>query len=346
MKQKLVTQRNPEFTEAMRQATMMFLVLHKKSLSVEEGFSLVSLWETALLSKNITDTGITEETPPPTASPSKPITPAISEKPPVKAAPAVQEVQEVTPVPAEPVRTLRKTIKPAGTLSLKKSEAPRSESAVRQTHQPQLADEYDDDFEEAEDDNRGNVAPQSSCYVMPDLDSPDYDASLPDSCKLPPVQRFDTTYWQTGYRFKITVKAKSYMDSHEDYSVQTIERPTQEEFDKHYTKFLSGDFRVHVFESRWVPGEGYQSVRITDQYCGFRETKPDTARAERIRPESLVDIVDWEDEPDAPYRIAFYDDRVHRLNYVYFRERPTERDIRTYDQTRFHATLQRRPADV
>lgn len=311
MKSTLIIQRTPELTEAMRQATMMFLALHKKSLSLEEGFSFISLWETALLARHLIE--------------AEPETPVVPEK---------------TPEPEQSLPSSR-------TLSLKKQKP-----AVKPDPQPRkdiVPPEYPDDDEEeeeTEDDNRGNVAPPTSSYIMPDLDSPDYDAALPDSCKLPPVQRFDSTFWQTGYRFKITVKAKSYTDSHEDYSVQTLERPTQEEFDKHYTKFLTGDFYVHVYESRWVPGEGYQSIRITDQYCSYRNHKPATAMAQKVRPESLVDIVDWEDEPDAPYRIAFYDDRVHRLNYVYFRERPTERDIRTYDQTRFHATLQRRPEGV
>lgn len=311
----VIAQRSPEQIEAMRQTTMMFLALHKKSLTLEEGFSLIALWETTLLAKTPVAETVTQNavSPAPTIIPESPVSTEI-------------------PSPEKPSAPKQK-------LSLKTS----SVSPVRHDiTAPEPSDEEDD-----EEDNIGNRFPATAAYVMPDLDEDICEQdSLPDSCKLPPLQRFDHVFWQTGYKFKIAVKAKSYTDEHENYSIQTLERPSQEEFDKHYPKYLSGDFTVHVFESRWVPGEGYTSVRITDQYCSFRPVRSDTAMAVKARPESLVDIVDWEDVPDAPYRIAFYDSRVHRVNYVYFTERPTERDIRTYDQTRFSASLQRRPQGV
>lgn len=319
----VIAQRTPEQIEAMRQTTMMFLALHKKSLTLEEGFSLIALWETTLLSKAPLEEAVSATTPD--------VKPAVVSSP-------DNTPHEITP---EPVVAITRPAKVSSSLSTTPAKTFTLSRRNIAEPEPELEEE------ETDEDNIGNRFPATTSYVMPDNDDDVSDQSnLPDNCKLPPLQRFDNVFWQTGYRFKIAVKAKSYTDDHLNYSVQTLERPSQEEFDKHYPKFPSGDFTVHVYESRWVPGEGYTSIRITDQYCSFRPVRAQTAMAEKARPESLVDIVDWNDEPDAPYRIAFYDSRVHRVNYVYFKERPTERDIRTYDQTRFSASLQRRPQGV
>ncbi|WP_206604071.1 hypothetical protein, partial [Chimaeribacter californicus] len=169
---------------------------------------------------------------------------------------------------------------------------------------------------------------------MPDVE----DLAVPNPMALlrRPARLFKSTshYWEPGYNWRISVSPFDESKADQSYHVHFSERPTQEEFDEHFRRFLSTEdrCRVHIYQS-----DGFsKSWRITDEYTHHREKESDNAHSL----EELTPRHEWHD--GERFRICFWDVRINALNYIYYINRPTSAEVRRLSSVKRVATVQKR----
>lgn len=158
--------------------------------------------------------------------------------------------------------------------------------------------------------------PKKSVMAMPKIEEihiPGIDAPLRK------VQNFiesPSKFWMEGYPWRISVEPFDRYGEMKAYYVHFQDRPTQEQFDKHYVHYTSGVCRVHVFEA-----DGTTSRRITDEYCSFTERSDVNYASD----ETLTPRTTWRD--GERFRIRFYDERIKKDNFIYYPHKPGKGEV-------------------
>lgn len=149
------------------------------------------------------------------------------------------------------------------------------------------------------------------------------------------VQNFiksDSKYWMKGYPWRISVEPFDQYGEMKAYYVHFQDRPTQAEFDEHYALFLSKTCRVHIFES-----DGENSRRITDEFCSFTERSDVNYPSD----ETLKPRTEWRE--GERFRIRFYDERIQKMNYLYYPNKPSKGEVNKLSTAKKVALVEPRP---
>ena len=146
--------------------------------------------------------------------------------------------------------------------------------------------------------------------------------------------------WPHGYAYRINVSPKRdcFISQHESpVFYYFTEKPTQEQFDEHYGKFLARTHNVHVhYRQR---GEGYgcsRTLTITDEYCSWRH------RDIGCFGDMFDTDPDWREE-DARFRIKYKNlNNIAKgdFRYVYFENKPTVDTVSEYQRKHSVALLE------
>lgn len=148
--------------------------------------------------------------------------------------------------------------------------------------------------------------------------------------EVPDSFESDSFAHEDGYDWRIMVSDRN--KNHRNSWVENFSRPpTQEEFDHQFRHFHARTHYVHV--NQWVDGNW---TTITTEYAPqFCKEKPK---------ESFTASEEWPE--DKKYRIRFFDQRVDRINYVYFDSKPGGIVLNKYHSTKGFAVVERRPESV
>ncbi|QBQ72169.1 hypothetical protein HWC14_gp20 [Serratia phage Parlo] len=137
----------------------------------------------------------------------------------------------------------------------------------------------------------------------------------------------DDFSWQAGYPFKIMVTLRD-KSKGAGYCVHYKERPSYEEFDRHFALTRQRTHNVFIRQA-----DGSKSWDITDDML----TRP--------APEETFTATDeWPE--GKTHRIKFHDQRTGQLNYVYFDYQPTGIILKKYHSLKGFAVVQSRPEGV
>lgn len=148
--------------------------------------------------------------------------------------------------------------------------------------------------------------------------------------EVPDSFESDSFAHEDGYDWRIMVSDRN--KNHRNSWVENFSRPpTQEEFDHQFRHFHARTHYVHV--NQWVDGNW---KTITTEYAPqFSKEKPN---------ENFTASEEW---PEGKmYRIRFFDQRVDRINYVYFDSKPGGIVLNKYHSTKGFAVVERRPESV
>lgn len=133
-----------------------------------------------------------------------------------------------------------------------------------------------------------------------------------------------------GYDWRIIV-ADRLKNSRNSWAEHFNYRPSQEEFENQYRHFEARTHHVHI--NQWVDGDW---ITITPDYVpSLNKEKP---------AESFDATSEWEDGKG--WRIRFFDQRVDRLNYVYFDYKPGGITLHKYHSAKGFAVVEKRPEGV
>ncbi len=133
-----------------------------------------------------------------------------------------------------------------------------------------------------------------------------------------------------GYDWRIIV-ADRLKNHNNSWAEHFNYRPSQEEFDHQYRHFEARTHHVHI--NQWVDGDW---ITITPDYAPqLNKEKP---------AESFDTTSEWEEGKG--WRIRFWDQRVDRLNYVYFDYKPGGIILNKYHSTKGYAVVEQRPEGV
>lgn len=148
--------------------------------------------------------------------------------------------------------------------------------------------------------------------------------------EVPDSFESDSFAHEDGYDWRIMVSDRN--KNHRNSWVENFSRPpTQEEFDHQFRHFHARTHYVHV--NQWVDGSW---KTITTEYAPqFSKEKPN---------ENFTASEEWPE--DKKYRIRFFDQRVDRINYVYFDSKPGGIVLNKYHSTKGFAVVERRPESV
>lgn len=133
-----------------------------------------------------------------------------------------------------------------------------------------------------------------------------------------------------GYDWRIMVSDRN--KNHRNSWVENFSRPpTQEEFEYQFRHFHARTHYVHV--NYWVDGSW---TTITADYVpGWNKEKPN---------ENFTASEEWPE--GKKYRIRFFDQRVDRINYVYFDSKPGGIVLNKYHSTKGFAVVEARPEGI
>lgn len=148
--------------------------------------------------------------------------------------------------------------------------------------------------------------------------------------EVPDSFESDSFAHEDGYDWRIMVSDRN--KNHRNSWVENFSRPpTQEEFEHQFRHFHARTHYVHV--NQWVNGNW---TTITTEYAPqFSKEKPN---------ENFTASEEW---PEGKmYRIRFFDQRVDRINYVYFDSKPGGIVLNKYHSTKGFAVVERRPESV
>lgn len=148
--------------------------------------------------------------------------------------------------------------------------------------------------------------------------------------EVPDSFESDSFAHEDGYDWRIMVSDRN--KNHRNSWVENFCRPpTQEEFDHQFRHFHARTHYVHV--NQWVDGNW---TTITTEYAPqFSKEKPN---------ENFTASEEWPE--GKKYRIRFFDQRVDRINYVYFDSKPGGIVLNKYHSTKGFAVVERRPESV
>lgn len=148
--------------------------------------------------------------------------------------------------------------------------------------------------------------------------------------EVPDSFESDSFAHEDGYDWRIMVSDRN--KNHRNSWVENFSRPpTQEEFDHQFRHFHARTHYVHV--NQWVNGNW---TTITTEYAPqFCKEKPN---------ENFTASEEWPE--GKKYRIRFFDQRVDRINYVYFDSKPGGIVLNKYHSTKGFAVVERRPESV
>lgn len=148
--------------------------------------------------------------------------------------------------------------------------------------------------------------------------------------EVPDSFESDSFAHEDGYDWRIMVSDRN--KNHRNSWVENFCRPpTQEEFDHQFRHFHARTHYVHV--NQWVDGNW---TTITTEYAPqFSKEKPN---------ENFTASEEWPE--GKKYRIRFFDQRVDRINYVYFDNKPGGIVLNKYHSTKGFAVVERRPESV
>jgi len=133
-----------------------------------------------------------------------------------------------------------------------------------------------------------------------------------------------------GYDWRIIV-ADRLKDHCNSWAEHFNYRPSQEDFEHHYRHFEARTHHVHV--NQWVDGDW---ITLTPDYAPqLNKEKP---------AESFTTTSDWEDGKG--WRIRYWDQRVDRVNYVYFDYKPGGITLHKYHSAKGFAVVEKRPEGV
>lgn len=133
-----------------------------------------------------------------------------------------------------------------------------------------------------------------------------------------------------GYDWRIIV-ADRLKNCNNSWAEHFNYRPSQEEFEHQYRHFEARTHHVHV--NQWVDGDW---ITITPDYAPqLNKEKP---------AESFTTTSDWEDGKG--WLIRYWDQRVDRVNYVYFDYKPGGITLHKYHSAKGFAVVEKRPEGV
>lgn len=153
------------------------------------------------------------------------------------------------------------------------------------------------------------------------------DAAWDEPHVVPPITTSERDHIQ-GYDWQIVVLSRE-KDPRDSYVVHFAHLPTTEQFEEHYSKFVSRTHYVHVNE--WHRGER-EWVGITPRYA-----------AGVTQPLKQDHDPRWE-QADMAYRVRYYDRETGQLTFKYMPRKPSGNELATYHHLKGFAVVQSKVA--
>lgn len=163
-----------------------------------------------------------------------------------------------------------------------------------------------------------------------------------------PFVRTQRAVWIDDYPYRIScVPFEDMMNTQTMFYVHCKERPTQEMFDVYHRLFREHTHKVHV---RMTNHTQDGSHIITHEYCSWRPREGvnngngSAGSLVSTVAEALGLNARW--QPNAKYRIKYYDDNLQQVNHRYYLVKPNEQAVRLLDHRKMKAMMQTRPAGI
>lgn len=160
--------------------------------------------------------------------------------------------------------------------------------------------------------------------------------------------RTERAVWLDDYPYRIScVPFEDMMNTQTMFYVHCKERPTQEMFDVYHRLFREHTHKVHV---RMTNHTQDGSHIITHEYCSWRPREGvnngngSAGSVISTVAEALGLNARW--QPNAKYRIKYYDDNLQQVNHRYYLVKPSEQAVRLLDHRKMKAMMQTRPAGI
>ncbi len=133
-----------------------------------------------------------------------------------------------------------------------------------------------------------------------------------------------------GYNWRIIVTDRE-KNHNNSWAEHFNYRPSQEEFDHQYRHYHARTHHVHI--NQWVDGDW---ITLTPDYVpALKKENP---------AESFTSTEQWEEGKS--WRIRYWDQRVDRVNYVYFDYKPGGITLHKYHSAKGFAVAEKRPEGV
>ncbi|ECZ5235299.1 hypothetical protein AH156_20105 [Salmonella enterica subsp. enterica serovar Enteritidis] len=159
--------------------------------------------------------------------------------------------------------------------------------------------------------------------------------------------RTERAVWLDDYPYRIScVPFEDMMNTQTMFYVHCKERPTQQMFDVYHRLFREHTHKVHV---RMTNDTQDGSTIITHEYCSWRPREGHNGMGNAgsivsTVAEALGLNARW--QPNAKYRIKYYDDNLQQVNHRYYLVKPNEQAVRLLDHRKMKAMMQTRPAGI